>query len=96
MMATLRLDFAPRFFEPLSVDPKSETLPKRFQKCCVKAAETRDRAKRINLGASANKRNLLGRSGLAGRCSVIEHTTFRRCFLADASLHAGRNCHPVN
>jgi hypothetical protein len=25
--ATLRLDFAPRFFEPLSVDPKSETLP---------------------------------------------------------------------
>jgi hypothetical protein len=24
---TLRLDFAPRFFEPLSVDLKSETLP---------------------------------------------------------------------
>jgi hypothetical protein len=25
--STLRLDFAPRFFEPLPVDPKSEILP---------------------------------------------------------------------
>jgi len=26
-LATPPLDFAPRFFEPLPVDPKSETLP---------------------------------------------------------------------